>query len=256
MWTPSVGGDWIQLGVIGGCIVVGSYLLGSINFSIILSKIFMKQDIRQMGSGNAGATNMLRSVGKKAAALTFLLDAAKCAAAVLPARFICLNQFRVVVVGGPSPTIQIVAQWGAYLAGFCCMMGHIFPIYFKFRGGKGVVTLATTAALVDWRVFLATLGVFIIVLAISRMVSLSSILGAVAYPIATFFITFFADRPHLWSTLGGQVRNHDGNLYVIVSTAITLIGAAVIILKHHSNIKRILNGTEKKISFKKDKTSV
>lgn len=245
--------------VTGGCIMVGSYLLGSINFSIILSKIFMKQDIRELGSGNAGATNMLRSAGKTAGIVTLLLDAAKCVAAVLPARFICLAEFQIVIAGG-SPTyapFHILAQWGAYLAGLCCMLGHIFPIYFKFRGGKGVVTMATTAALVDWRVFLITLGVFLIVFAATRMVSLSSILGAAVYPAATFLITFFVDRPGLIHVYyPNRVDPSDGNLYVIVSTIFTIIGAAVIIAKHHSNIKRILSGTEKKISFKKSKTTV
>lgn len=240
------------LGISAAVVAVVSYLLGSINFSIILSKFFLKQDIREMGSGNAGATNMLRSAGKTAGALTFLLDAVKCVAAVLPARFWFLYASTAFYPLHNDFTwgMNVMAQWGAYLAGICCMLGHIFPVYFKFRGGKGVVTLATTAALVDWRVFLVTLGVFIIVFAASRMVSLSSILGAAVYPIATFLITFFADYQM------GLIEPPYEIAHVIVATSVTFIGAAVIIIKHHSNIKRILSGTEKKISFKKSKTTV
>ncbi len=236
------------LAISAAIFAVGSYLLGSVNFSIILSKIFLKKDIREMGSGNAGATNMLRSAGKTAGVLTLLLDAAKCVAAVLPARFFYLA-YSPGIDGGPGPELCLWAQWGAYLAGFCCMMGHIFPVYFKFKGGKGVVTMATTAALVDWRVFLICLGVFMIVFAASRMVSLSSILGAAAYPVATFCMTFFLDcRPWV-------IFEEDYIPHVLISTTITCIGAVVIIVKHRSNIKRILNGTEKKISFKKSKTT-
>ncbi len=218
---------------------VGGYLLGSISFSILFSKAFGKGDIRTMGSGNAGTTNVLRSVGNKAAALTFLFDALKCVAAVIPARI----WFAAVCQANGIP--DITAQYGAYLAGFFCMIGHIYPLYFKFKGGKGVVTLAATAAVVDWRVFLICLGVFLVVFAASRMVSLCSIVGSMAYPIATFCMTFFADYQM------GLRETGIGISYVIAATAMTAICSAVIIAKHRANIQRILSGTEKKISFRK-----
>ncbi len=235
---------YAQLGIAAAVTAVGSYLLGSISFSIIFAKLFIKEDIRTMGSGNAGATNVLRSVGKKAAALTFLCDALKCVAAVVPTRIVF---FYLEQANFGAGTASVWAQWAAYLAGFCCMIGHIYPVYYKFKGGKGVVTLATTAALVDWRVFLICLGVFLIVFLCSRMVSLCSILGAAAYPIATFCLTFFVDhqqQPAVYSLT-----------YVLVATAFTFICAVVVIAKHHSNIARIFKGTEKKISFSKQKSA-
>ncbi|MCI9576411.1 MAG: glycerol-3-phosphate 1-O-acyltransferase PlsY [Clostridiales bacterium] len=238
---------YAQLGISAAVVAVGSYLLGSISFSIIFAKIFIKEDIRTMGSGNAGTTNVLRSVGKKAAALTFLFDALKCVAAIVPTRFFFLYLEQANTID-PQPSVYVWAQWAAYLAGFFCMIGHIYPVYFKFKGGKGVVTLATTAALVDWRVFLICLGVFVIVFFASRMVSLCSIVGAASYPVATFCMTFFVDYRM------GITPTHYNATYVIVATAVTLICAIVIIAKHHTNIKRIAQGTEKKISFHKKKS--
>lgn len=221
-------------------VAVGSYLLGSINAAVIISKIVGKGDIRTMGSGNAGTTNVLRSLGKGAAVLTFAFDALKCVAAVVPTRIwftILCN------ANGIDPHI---ANYGIYIAGFFCMLGHIFPVYFKFKGGKGVVTLAATIALLDWRVFLICFGIFAIVFFTSRMMSLCSVLGSIAYPIVTFCMIFFVDYKMGLQPTGLTLG------YVISMTVISAVLGGVVIAKHHGNIKRILNGTERKVSFHKN----
>ena len=145
------------------------YLLGSISFAILLTKAFAHEDVRAHGSGNAGATNVLRVAGKKASALTFLLDFCKCVASVLVGYFLVKHAC---VANGVDPEM---ARLGMYAAGFCCMIGHMYPLYFGFRGGKGVVTTAAMMLLLDWRVFLICFAVFLLVFLKKRMVSLSSI---------------------------------------------------------------------------------
>ncbi len=213
-------------------IMVVSYLLGSISFSIIFTKMFSKEDIRTMGSGNAGTTNVLRSVGKRAAILTFVFDIIKCVISVL------LTKYVLEYICAASSTPSYLVNYGLYLSGFCCSIGHMYPVFFKFKGGKGVVTVATMAALADWRVFLAIIGVFIVVFAIGRMVSLGSVAAAAAYPVATFFVTFFADYYY-----SGTVSLK----YVLIVTAMTALMGGIVIFKHRSNLVRIMNGTEKKM---------
>lgn len=220
-------------------VAAGSYLLGSVNAAVIISKLAGAGDIRKMGSGNAGTTNMLRSVGKAAAGLTLLLDAFKCVVAIVPTRIwftlLCTNN-------GIDPHI---ANYGIYIAGFFCMLGHIFPVYFKFKGGKGVVTLATTIALLDWRVFLICFGIFALIFFTTRMMSLCSVIGSLCYPAVTFCMVFFVDFKM------GLVETGINMSYVISMTVIAAVLGGVVIAKHHENIKRILNGTERKVSFGK-----
>ena len=222
-------------------VAVGSYLLGSCNAAVLISKLSGAGDIRKMGSGNAGTTNMLRSVGKLAALGTLMLDAFKCVVAIVPTRI----WFTILCdMNGIDPHM---ANYGIYIAGFFCMLGHIFPLYFKFKGGKGVVTLATTIALLDWRVFLICFGIFALIFVTTRMMSLCSVLGSVCYPIVTFLMIFFVDfKMGLWPTGLNW-------FYVISMTVIAAVLGGVVILKHHANIRRILNGTEPKVSFHKNK---
>ena len=220
----------VQFILPGIVVAVVAYLLGSLSFSIILTRIFKNHaDIRSYGSGNAGATNVLRSVGKKAAALTFLLDFLKCVVAVLVGKLVF--GYFAGVYGAPD----VVIQYGAFIAGFACLLGHVFPIYFGFRGGKGVVTSAAMMALIDWRVFLIVLLVFI----------LGSVLGAAVYPVATFLVTFFFDyRMQFLSMVSDATLS-----YVIASTVFALLIGLTVIILHRANIKRLLAGEEKRISF-------
>lgn len=220
---------------------LAGYLLGSINWSIILTWLFKdREDIRKFGSGNAGMTNVLRTVGKKAAVLTFAGDFLKCVVALL------LSQAFVALLAPESVEFYGVAR---YVAGVACVLGHIFPIYYGFRGGKGVVTSAAMIALTDWRVFLLVLLTFAIVFAAKRIVSLASVVCAALYPVFTFLFLFLVEFS------GSPLANHgDRSLaYVLFATAASLFIGLTVVVKHKANIGRLLRGEEKPITLGKGK---
>ena len=158
-----------------------AYLLGSISFAIIVTRAFSGNDIRSFGSGNAGATNVLRSQGVLPAILTFVGDLGKSMLSVYVGGELLKN-----LQLNPTIASSFIGEWnvyspdnlalvGSYLAGICCILGHLYPLYFGFRGGKGVMTVLGITLLLDWRSALVLLSIFGLVLLISRMVSLSSI---------------------------------------------------------------------------------
>ena len=207
-------------------IIIGmvAYLLGSISFSIIISKKMAGFDVREKGSGNAGTTNILRTVGKKAAALTLLCDILKGVVSILIA--IIVGKFAKQV----SPAILVE------LAALFVVIGHTFPIFFEFRGGKGVATSLGVILLINWKIGLICLVFGIILIAITRMVSLGSISAAVLFAVLTIFIrdSYIAGIEFEFSFL-----------------VFGILLAAFVIFNHRSNLKRIISGTENKISFKK-----
>lgn len=198
-----------------------AYLLGSISFAVIISKALAHKDVREVGSGNAGMTNVFRSFGKLPGILTLLGDFSKGIISVIIGRVI----FEYLL--GLNP------MYGAYVAGLFAILGHIFPLYFHFKGGKGVLTTAGMALVLDYRIFIITIGIFLLIILITRMVSVGSIIAAVAYPITTY-----------------TVYTHSGQPAMVGTIATACIGALLIFM-HRSNIKRILNGTEAKIGSKK-----
>ncbi len=204
----------LALLILGGvlCIIV-PYLLGSINFAIIISGKTYKQDIREFGSKNAGMTNMMRVYGKRAAGLTLLGDALKAVVAAL---------FGYAMLG----------QLGAYIAGTACVIGHMFPIFFKFKGGKGVVTTAVTVLMCNPFVFLVLFLIFVIIVLGTKYISLGSVMCMLLYP-------FLLSAIDTW--LNG------GCPYVLFA----LLIAVLVIYKHKENIKRLREGKESKFSFKK-----
>lgn len=218
---------------------IAAYLLGSINTAVIVTKIVTKgkQDIRQMGSGNAGFTNVLRSVGKVPAIFTIVCDALKCVIAVI------IGWFIFSFVSADSAAVSSDLSYiGKYVAGIFCIFGHSYPVYFNFKGGKGVVTAAGLMLSEDWRVFLLILTTFLLVFIFTKIISISSITCAVLYAVYTFIITFFVDyRGDAGYSLS----------YVIISTAAALIIGVFVIVKHKENIGRLLRGEEKKITAKK-----
>ena len=199
-----------------------AYLIGSVNFSVILSKKMAGFDVREKGSGNAGTTNMLRSVGKKAAALTLICDVLKGVVAILIAMFIGWA-FK---IENQSLLVQI--------AGIAVVLGHTFPIFFGFKGGKGVATSLGILIMTNWQIGLICLVFGVLLIALTRMVSLGSCAAAVLFPVLTLFIT-------------DNYIVSQGSGYLIYS----IILAVIVLFNHRSNIKRIMAGKENRISFKK-----
>lgn len=213
-------------------IAVIAYLLGSLNFSIILSEVVKKKDIRDSGSGNAGATNMLRTYGKKAAVGTMIGDILKVALGIIIA-FAILDVPMKYIFSNPADAaeIQRVMLYKEF-AGLFCVLGHIFPLYFKFKGGKGVAACTGMAIIVDWRIALILFVIFIGVILISKWISLGSIVIALLYPVLIF--AFYKN---------------------FILAAVALLFTAIVIVAHRENIKRLAKGTENKISIKNKKSS-
>ncbi len=205
-----------------GVMAIIAYLIGSINFSVILSKKMAGFDVREKGSGNAGTTNMLRSVGKKAAVITLICDILKGVVAILIA--MALGKIFSDVNG--ALLIQV--------AGVAVIIGHTFPIFFKFKGGKGVATSLGVLIMSNWQIGLICLVFALILIILTQMVSVGSIAAAILYPVLTLFI------PENYIVPGN---------YIIYS----IVLAIIIIFNHRENVKRLLNGTENRISFKNTK---
>jgi glycerol-3-phosphate acyltransferase PlsY len=201
------------VGIVGAffCIIVG-YLLGSLNSAIIISRLFLHRDIRAHGSKNAGATNMLRTYGTRYAAMTLALDMLKAAVATALG----------FVIGG----IFI----GAPIAGFFCIFGHMFPLYYRFKGGKGVACTGIVALMIDPWTFLIMLFCFVVITAGTRYVSLASVMCAFLYPL--LLRAFF---PGGWIILMG------------------ILTTVFVVFMHRENIKRLWEGKESKISFSRKK---
>ena len=208
--------------VIDVVMAIIAYLIGSINFSVIISKKVAGFDVREKGSGNAGSTNMLRSVGKGAAALTLLCDILKGVVAIL----IAIGIGNIVKDADKGLLVQI--------AGVAVVLGHTFPIFFGFKGGKGVATALGILLMTNWQIGLICLVFALVLMVLTQMVSLGSCAAAVLFPVLTLFI-----KEHYIVTEGGN--------YFIYS----VILAVIVLYNHRSNIKRMLNGTENKLSFKK-----
>lgn len=215
-----------------GCLLVG-YLLGSVNGSIIVGRC-MGIDIRSQGSKNAGATNALRVLGKKAAALVFLFDFFKAVLAVLLARFAAGWMLSLGVL--QESNVADFSLYGQYLAGLGAVLGHNFPLYFHFKGGKGILASWGVIMILDYRIAIALVIVFILVVWATRYVSLASITSAILYPL--FVIAFNA----------GNLQ--PGTAYYI---ALSLIISILAVYRHRANIARLTSGTESKLGAKKDK---
>lgn len=208
--------------------LIVSYLLGSANSAIIVVKLLKHQDIRDYGSKNAGLTNTLRVYGKFPALLTLIGDLAKGIIAVLLSILI-FN----LIIGADGFDRQIVG----YVSGFAAILGHIFPIYYGFKGGKGVLVASSILIVIDPITFCIVIPFFALILFITRYVSVASISAAVAYPIITFCTHYF-------------IENVPVNL-CILHTLLVSLTSILLIYMHRTNIKRLMNGTENKFGQKK-----
>lgn len=201
------------------CLAAVTYLLGSVPFGLILVRIARGEDVRLSGSGNIGATNVARAGGTALGVTTLLLDALKGYLAVVIA----------IVASGRVPNLDV--SLAAPLAALCAILGHVFPVWLKFRGGKGVATAVGAFAGLAPRAVLVVLAVFLIIVAISRYVSLGSIVGSAVFPFLAFF--FYRGR----SSPAGLV---------------VMLGASLLIIfKHQANIRRLLSGTENRLQLRK-----
>lgn len=201
-----------------------AYLIGSINFSILISKKKAGFDIREKGSGNAGTTNMLRSVGKGAAIITLILDILK---GVITIWISIFYGFMLYKIWNINIDYAILVQ----VSGICVILGHTYPIYFGFKGGKGVATALGILLITNWHIGLICLVFALVLIIISRMVSVGAICAAILFPVLTLF-----------SYESSFIE--PGN-YILFS----IIIAVIVCFNHRENIKRIMNGTENKISL-------
>lgn len=206
---------WVYVFAVIAFALLG-YFLGSLNFAVIISKIKFKEDIRTKGSGNAGATNMSRTYGKVAGIATLAGDILKTVIPVLLAK-------------------MLVGEVYGYMTGLCCALGHAFPCYYKFKGGKCVAVTAAIALVMEPIVFLFLLIIFAVTVICTKYVSLGSILSALMYPVILHNVV---------SSRYGQ--GHGGLIFVIVN-------CLLVVFLHRGNIKRLLDGKENKFSFKKKK---
>lgn len=223
LWFRTLGGTQQLLTYALGnlLIVAAAYLLGSLNFAIIVSKKLYGKDIRKYGSHNAGMTNMFRTFGKKAGLLTLAGDAGKALVSVLLGRL-------------------LLGEDGAYLAGLFCILGHIAPAYYRFKGGKGVVVTAVTVAIIDPVIFAVLVVVFALVFLIWRYVSLASVIAAFVYPGAVF--------------ISAQIRSGGQGMPYMTAMLFSAFVALLILFLHRENIKRIFERTESKcISARKSR---
>ena len=212
------------------CAAAG-YLLGSFNGAILISRWFRGEDIRTKGSGNAGLTNFYRNYGGLDTLLVLVMDVGKTVLACFVGGWI------IKAAGYASADFRL--DWtdeAQMLSGCFSVVGHIFPLYFGFKGGKGILTCGTLAAFVDWRIIMALLVVFIAVVLITRYVSLGSIICAVIYP-----FLFWIRYPIHQNVSEGT----------IMMTVMAFCLGALAVYMHHGNIERLRNGTESKFSFHK-----
>lgn len=204
---------WLAIASIG--VMALGYVLGSLNGASIISKYMYNDDIRKYGSKNAGATNMMRTYGFKGGMLTSLIDILKTVIAVGAGYFLC----------------SVLLP---YLAGLFCLIGHAFPLFFGFKGGKGVIVTATTVAVTSWPTFLVLVILWGLILAFTKYVSVASMVSALMYPfILSRIARMFGQKPDF-------------------GAVVAFVMACMVIFLHRSNIGRLKNGTENKIGKKKD----
>lgn len=200
-----------------------AYLLGSISFAVVVSKGLYHQDVRQFGSGNAGMTNILRTYGKKAAALTLAGDFFKGVVAVWIGRLI-------------FAAFGVTLFDGAYIAGLFALLGHLYPVYFGFRGGKGILTSIGIIAVINPVVFAGLLIIGLPLIFVTRIVSVGSLAGACCFPFLTLAVDYFLKGGISW-----------------LDFFFSAVMAALVIWMHRANIQRLLQGTENRFGSKKAK---
>lgn len=214
-------------------IAMVGYLIGSVNLSIILSKLMGKGDIREQGSGNAGTTNTLRVLGKGPAALVLIFDICKAVIAILLAKGIfAISGVEMFTTPGDTATLNVTYELGILLAALGAILGHNYPIYYGFKGGKGIATSLGALLMIEWQIGLVCLVFALVLMISSRMVSLGSICAAILYPVLVWI---------MGSAFGTSFKAR------MIYTIFAVLVAALAIYRHRANITRLLNGTENKL---------
>ena len=214
--SAHVSGGWLALAAVG--IAVLAYFLGCFNGAVVVSRYILRDDVRNHGSGNAGLTNFYRTFGGPLTLVVILSDAVKAVVAVL---------FAMWIAGSISPELITLSK---YWAGMFCLLGHMFPVTFQFRGGKGILSGGTIALMIDWRVALVVWGGFLILAIATRYVSLGSCWAGLSFPFVTWFV--YQDE---------------------LITVLAVIIGGLILWKHRGNMVRIVQGTESKFALHKKK---
>lgn len=212
--SAHVSGGWLALAAVG--IAVLAYFLGCFNGAVVVSRYILRDDVRNHGSGNAGLTNFYRTFGGPLTLVVILSDAVKAVVAVL---------FAMWIAGSISPELITLSK---YWAGLFCLLGHMFPVTFQFRGGKGILSGGTIALMMDWRVALVVWGGFLILAIATRYVSLGSCWAGLSFPFVTWFV--YQDE---------------------LITVLAVIIGGLILWKHRGNMVRIVQGTESKFALHK-----
>ena len=211
---------WIR----AAAIAAAAYFCGCFNGAVIVSKYILRDDVRTHGSGNAGLTNFFRTFGGPLTFVVIMLDVVKAVVAV---------SFGVWVASGYAPAFWegLWMPYAKYWAGLWCLLGHMFPCMFHFKGGKGILSGGTIAIMIDWRVALVVWGGFLILTILTRYVSLGSVWAGASFPFVTWFV--YQD---------------------VILTMLAVVIGGLILWKHRGNIQRLATGTESKLSLhKKDK---
>ena len=209
---------------------IPAYLIGGVNGALITSKHFYHKDIRKFGSGNPGLTNFYRVFGKGGLILVIAIDVIKTIAPVIFGGWLFARYSDTVL----SQVWQLgwlfeVSLFGQALSGFFVVLGHCFPVFYHFKGGKGVMAVGAILLVLDWRLALISWGLFIVITALTRYVSLGAMIGGAAFPISQFIIGI-------------------GGYWELLATSMCAI---LVIVRHKENIKRLVKGEESKFSFKR-----
>ena len=207
-------------------VAAAAYLLGCSNGAVIVSKYILRDDVRTHGSGNAGLTNFYRTFGGPLTLVVILCDVLKAVVAILFSRYLFFAGYTIYL--SAASTTQFWHSFSEYWAGMFCLLGHMFPCMFHFKGGKGILSGGTIAIMIDWRIALVVWGGFLILAILTRYVSLGSVWAGASFPVATWFV--YQD----W-----------------IITLLGLLLGGLVVYMHRGNIHRLLTGTENKFSLHK-----
>ena len=221
----------VPLPLLLGIAAVFAYLCGCFNGAVIVSKYILRNDVRNHGSGNAGLTNFFRTFGGPLTFVVILCDVLKAVVALLVSQWLMFSGYTIFI--SADFTVAYWDTFAKYWAGLFCLLGHMFPCMFQFKGGKGILCSGTLLLMLDWRIALAGWGLFLLLWLTTRYVSLGSVAAAVSFPISTFFC-----------------------FRTPVLTVLSLLIAGLVLWAHRGNIVRLVQGKESKFRWhgKEDKT--